>query len=225
MSCGLHPENDLSIKKPTDFDSRTDGGCHLPCDYRLKCGHQCSLRCHPYDRDHKKYNCPKKCEKEMKCGHKCQETCSHDFECNKCSISVKKQVPVCGHTIRIRCDQVPQRRDCKEPCEQTLKCGHRCLRLCGDYPCGSCLVTFDIELPCRHGGLKNVYCGEHKKALLNIEKQCSKQCGAELDCGHICKSSCADCLGGYIHFRCNQKSDEHFLFCGHKYSVSRILPS
>ena len=199
----MHPNNDKLVSKPSDFDTRSDGGCHLPCDYRLKCGHQCILRCHPFDREHNKYICPKRCEKEMKCGHKCQQTCSHEGECNQCSISVKKQIAECGHEIRMRCDQKPLRKDCYEPCE--------------------------IKLSCRHGGIKKVECGNLNEALLNIEKLCNKPCGVQLECGHICKGYCTDCLGGYIHRGCtdinNKKPDEHLLFCGHICTVSRTFRS
>ena len=212
------------MSRPSDFDSRFDGGCHLPCDYRLKCGHQCSLRCHPFDREHKKYICPKKCEKEMKCGHKCQQTCSHFGECNQCSISVKKQIAECGHEIKMPCDQKPLRKHCYEPCEEILACSHKCIGRCCDFPCGPCKVLCEVKLSCRHGGIKMVECGKLNETFLNIAKQCNKPCVARLECGHICKGSCSDCLGGYIHKGCTdinyKKPDEQILFCGHKCIVS-----
>ena len=88
LSCGSHHRNDIEASEPNHFDSRTDGGCHLKCDFRLKCGHVCMLHCHPTDKDHKKYECKKLCEKVMKCGHKCQQQCSHKKDCQKCLIKV-----------------------------------------------------------------------------------------------------------------------------------------
>ena len=46
----------------TDKDIREnfpEGGCNLPCDARLACGHTCQLSCHAYDSRHEEYKCRK----------------------------------------------------------------------------------------------------------------------------------------------------------------------
>ena len=156
----------------------------------------------------------------MPCGHPCKKTCSHNDECNSCGVLVRKKVPGCGHIITKRCDLEVVRSDCKEPCEKVhLKCMHQCTKRCGDLNCGECEMLVPITLACRHGGEKLVKCCEREKALLNIQSQCpAKTCGVQLSCGHVCKNSCADCLGGYIHKGCSQKCTR-FLFCGHKCPV------
>lgn len=47
----------ILVKEPKDFQEKVPcGGCRLSCDYRLDdCGHACTLPCHPYDQQHKKF--------------------------------------------------------------------------------------------------------------------------------------------------------------------------
>lgn len=48
--------NDAGIyaTMPEDFKKAPEGGCMKPCEYRLPCGHTCSLVCHVIDAHHKK---------------------------------------------------------------------------------------------------------------------------------------------------------------------------
>ena len=57
LTCGRHPENDVSVREPKDFDKRPEGGCTKPCDFRLKCGHVCKLFCHTFDPEHIEIKC------------------------------------------------------------------------------------------------------------------------------------------------------------------------
>ena len=78
LTCGKHDANDLTVRKPADFALRPDGGCMHPCAFRLRCGHACTLRCHPYDEEHARYVCMKECGKQMAaCGHLCSQRCGH----------------------------------------------------------------------------------------------------------------------------------------------------
>lgn len=55
--CASH-NKELHLVAPTDFDKLSpQGGCDEPCGVSLKCGHQCSLKCHPSDREHAKVTC------------------------------------------------------------------------------------------------------------------------------------------------------------------------
>lgn len=103
LTCGQHPQNDIYVQRPLDFERRPDGGCQLMCGSRLRCGHMCQLHCHAVDRDHVKYKCTKPCSKIIPwCGHYCQQQCSHPGECSECTFLVKKTVRLCGHEIDFR---------------------------------------------------------------------------------------------------------------------------
>ena len=210
----------MAVKKPSDFDRRPNGGCHLPCEFRLKCGHQCTLSCHAFDREHKEFMCTKRCDKIMpRCGHQCKQPCSHQDECNRCTMKVNKIISGCGHIVQIECDREPKRTDCTLPCERTLAtCGHACTKRCGELVCEPCQVSVSLPLTCRHDGEAKVKCSEREQMALRTQFLCGKKCGEELECGHKCTNKCGECLGGYIHYGCDQKCDR-FLFCGHKCPV------
>lgn len=61
LKCQIH-ETITEIKTYDDFKNVPDGGCNLPCDTDLQCGHKCKLYCHPYDTEHEEYYCREKCE-------------------------------------------------------------------------------------------------------------------------------------------------------------------
>jgi hypothetical protein len=84
LSCQNHPDvSRIEARTAADFNSAPEGGCMRQCDYRLECGHACERVCHPYDRDHSKYDCMKPCQKIL-CnrGHKCRRTCNK--KCGQC---------------------------------------------------------------------------------------------------------------------------------------------
>ena len=42
IGCPRHPETKRFVSQPGEFPSLApEGGCLLPCDFRLKCGHVC----------------------------------------------------------------------------------------------------------------------------------------------------------------------------------------
>ena len=59
------------------------GGCTVPCDGELPCGHPCTLPCHPFP--HEKVNCDALCGRVLTCGHECGEECGEQCRCKKCS--------------------------------------------------------------------------------------------------------------------------------------------
>ena len=73
LTCNRHVQNDIVAVNPEDFDKRPEGGCSSRCDYRLNCGHACSLFCHLYDPNHETIKCSKICNKLLNCNHKCQK--------------------------------------------------------------------------------------------------------------------------------------------------------
>ncbi|CAF1016198.1 unnamed protein product, partial [Brachionus calyciflorus] len=216
-TCGSHPQHDMEISKPEHFDQRPDGGCLLPCGYRLKCGHVCSKKCHGnYDQDHLKFECMKNCDKPMeRCGHLCKQVCSSEHKCDKCGLMMDKTIEQCGHIVKLRCDQEPLRTRCTHPCENYLECGHKCTKMCRDIDCGKCMTKIEVVSPCKHSSTIQVFCSDPH---WTFKTKCSKPCREILECGHRCIGTCGQCYGGLIHVNCSQNCDR-MLFCGHKCSV------
>uniref|UniRef100_A0A914Y5S2 NFX1-type zinc finger-containing protein 1 n=1 Tax=Panagrolaimus superbus TaxID=310955 RepID=A0A914Y5S2_9BILA len=76
VRCQMH-QNEQIIQHYNDFDTKCrEGGCNIPCNGRLECGHQCIKPCHVEDMDHTKQNCLKSCER--KCESEFQHPCTKD---------------------------------------------------------------------------------------------------------------------------------------------------
>ena len=209
LTCGSHPHNDIEAKQPSDFDLRPDGGCLIPCNTRLNCGHVCPLKCHRSD--HNDYKCQNLCNKTMPCGHKCAQVCSHTSKCDRCAVQVTKIVTECGHSIRIRCDKTPTKYMCTKKCQKMLLCGHLCEKLC-PFDCFPCIATVQKKSKCKHDELITTLCKEQN---WNFPFKCNIFCDQVLKCGHMCTSKCGECSGGLIHQNCTSKCGR-ILFCGHK---------
>ena len=153
----------------------------------------------------------------------CKQDCCHDGICNKCGIQIDKEIPGCGHPIKMRCDQTPKREDCTFPCKNILSCSHMCTGTCGscgDLNCEPCETIIEIPLACRHGGTTKVKCSASEKEMWKAKFSCQVKCDADLQCGHKCPNKCIDCFGGYIHGKCSDYCDQ-VLFCGHECQVRR----
>ena len=204
--CQIH-NDEISVKTAEDFNTKVPmGGCQRPCAVRLKCGHACTLACHPYDRDHVEFRCQKPCEKKRtRCDHTCPKRCWEVCEQN-CEIEVEKQLPFCGHTMLVRCDTNPIMIKCIKQCEKYLSCGHRCQRKCGESCTKKCHETVKkIDWPCGH--LVSIACSA-------TPADCSHPCEATLECGHTCSGTCGECRMGRIHKRC-KKHCGRVLICSH----------
>ncbi|CAG2196750.1 NFX1-type zinc finger-containing protein 1 [Mytilus edulis] len=76
LYCQNHPTNKgIFAELPSDFKKVKDGGCDLPCEFPLRCGHACRYDCHPFDKEHTSYVCLKQCSETCKEGHKCPKGC------------------------------------------------------------------------------------------------------------------------------------------------------
>ena len=209
--CCNHPEERKAlIFTAKDFDSRPLGGCGLPCNYRLNCGHLCELTCHVTDQLHENYRCTKPCTKSCSRGHPCQKKCFED--CGKCLVKVPKVVPSCGHEDLIPCYLPPQDAICSKPCKEILEdCEHPCSGKCGQckrngkHP--QCEKSVQYLWPCGHA--EKVKC--HQKPP---DYPCPHPCEAILECGHKCKGTCGKCLEGKVHLACGELCEKK-LPCGH----------
>ncbi|KAI8979973.1 RNA helicase [Pilobolus umbonatus] len=100
LKCSRHCAT-TKIQWPVDFSEVEEGGCTLPCNETLPCGHKCELKCHPYD--HEEVLCRRPCEKELPCRHPCTGKCFEN--CRECQFIVSAKLP-CQHIITDMCHKI-----------------------------------------------------------------------------------------------------------------------
>lgn len=211
LTCQNHPKTKTFVSNKEDFSKVPEGGCSLPCEYRLDCGHVCTRACHPYDVDHKKFNCLKPCQKVIcGAGHRCTKSCYE--KCGKCQVKVDKIIPKCKHMQKVPCSTEPEKFACKEPCSKILCCGHKCTATCGDE-CAKCSQEVSITLKCGHK--QQVECYMETAVRLGNCVPCRQKCKALLDCNHDCPGSCHLCNEGRFHESCKQPC-KRVLICSHE---------
>ncbi|XP_061486653.1 NFX1-type zinc finger-containing protein 1 isoform X2 [Rhineura floridana] len=212
LSCQNHPQTKTEVAQAADFSKVPEGGCSLPCDARLNCGHVCPRACHPYDPQHQKIQCMKPCQKVLcEDGHRCPQLC---FEaCGKCLVKVPKTMSKCGHHQQVPCSTPPQAFCCQEPCGRVLKCGHICQMACGQECTRRCPELLPVTLKCGHS--QEVLCSTAAEMEVGRPVPCKTKCHSVLDCGHPCPGSCQSCFGGRFHEPCRSPC-KRFLVCSHK---------
>ncbi|XP_035285223.1 NFX1-type zinc finger-containing protein 1-like [Anguilla anguilla] len=213
LRCENHPATITAVSKPEDFLKVPLGGCSVPCEYQLDCGHVCTRLCHPTDSDHKLFKCTQPCTKTLcQDGHRCPKTCSE--ECGECQVIVTKTVPKCGHEQEVPCSQSLDGFICRGPCNKTLQCGHLCVQGCGESCTLNCPQRVTVPLACGHQQVTQCHV---KQEADNKQEQikCRKKCDAELDCGHICSGNCFQCAGGSAHLPCASPCNAQ-LICFHR---------
>ena len=212
LACQKHSDNKSCIKKAADFDQVPDGGCHLPCEYRLNCGHVCTKKCHPDDPNHDEYQCEKPCPKTL-CisGHTCPKFCYE--KCGPCHVIVNKVMPVCQHRQDIECSEDPSKVQCRYIVTKTLGCGHT-----ADVKCYEnltkvkCLKPTVRTLPCSHS--KEIMCFEDIKIIV-CQTEVTHTCKRE----HVSTLTCAKKHSEYPSaFKCRSLITET-LGCGHAATV------
>ena len=210
--------------------------CHDPCKSLLPCGHPCPLKCNEVCRDahcnapvekllpcgHKKtvmcqhkdgpVDCGGKCEKELDCDHKCPGICCEDCAKLKCEVAVKKSLPYCSHQVTLPCWVDSGSVVCKQQCERTLECGHRCTKNCGASCVKKCMEKIKVTLKCGH--LQTVCCVDYPDHV-TCQSMCEKTCSQDHPCSRRCHlgSECTECMelvtfeipecGHSIMFRCS----------------------
>ncbi|XP_064640667.1 NFX1-type zinc finger-containing protein 1-like [Lineus longissimus] len=196
--CQNHPETITEIATAGDFKTVPDGGCLLSCDFKLKCGHVCTKKCHPKDAEHKEYKCKSPCGKMCKKGvHKCRKKCWIECRCTaECP-----EVLECGHQCQNACSEQCTTK-CMAACDKELSCGHNCLRRCSEG-CKPCVHACEQFKPCGHGCPGR--CGQDCNDVA-----CKALCSKILDCGHTCPKKCFEPCPP-----CNQSCRKR-LPCGHQ---------
>ncbi|KAM4842523.1 NFX1-type zinc finger-containing protein 1 [Thomomys bottae] len=212
LCCQNHPDTHTSVARASDFQKVPEGGCSLPCEFRLSCGHVCTRACHPYDSAHKEFQCMKPCQKVI-CpdGHRCPQVCFQ--ECQPCQVKVPKTIPQCGHEQMVPCSLPALAFCCQEPCPKVLRCGHKCTHPCGEDCVRLCSEMVTVKLKCGHS--QQVKCGHVEDLKYDLPVKCTVKCGTVLDCGHPCQGSCHSCFEGRFHEHCQQPC-KRLLICSHK---------
>ncbi|XP_008190958.1 NFX1-type zinc finger-containing protein 1 isoform X1 [Tribolium castaneum] len=160
-------------------------------------------------------SCEKPCTKILPCNHKCKNKCNQP--CGNCKEKVEKQIPVCAHTIKVKCSEEPLRKFCTKKCPLTLPCGHPCTKKCNESCTPTCtvLATCALKAPCGHTVTK-LPCHLAHGALdpKTLLQHCNHPCGGQLLCEHTCSGTCGECSQGRIHKRCDAKCGNP-LVCNH----------
>ena len=198
LVCRNHPERKIHAKVADDFKKAPEGGCILPCKFRLPCGHVCERVCHPDDSDHAFYKCQKDCPMELCPEHqtRCDQKCHYGEECRSCPVEVEKEIPKCGHLQLVPCGMPVETFKCQKKCWEYLRCDHLCPGKCWEE-CSSfqCERIVKKEFECGHSIKKS--CWE-----LSESGRCEETCRAVLECGHPCVGNCSACKQGRMHVPC-----------------------
>lgn len=169
LQCPRHPKTALPVASPEHFASLSpDGGCKLPCDRLLACGHACYGLCHS-DMLHQAVFCHQRCERtKTGCDHICREECGYycEEECNILLKSISLQLP-CGHTV-----QSATCWETRHPAD--VQCLVEVLRIIPE-------CDHILKMPCHVD-------------VATKKITCESACGETLACGHACLLPCHQCL-------------------------------
>ncbi|NXF09008.1 ZNFX1 protein, partial [Smithornis capensis] len=211
LCCQNHPETKTLVSTAADFSQVPEGGCSRPCEFRLSCGHVCARACHPYNTDHKNYQCLKPCQKVLCAdGHRCLQPCY--VPCGQCSIKVEKTISKCGHTQMVPCSTPENEFVCQENCQKKLDCEHACSNFCGQECTKQCPEQVTLVMKCGHDKQVQCWMADMKHGM---PVKCDIKCSVTLACGHECSGSCDTCFGGRFHKACDRPC-KRFLICSHK---------
>jgi AAA+ superfamily predicted ATPase len=86
--CQVHGSvADVELSTPKAFEEAVPcGGCRLSCNLPLPCGHDCPLRCHPYDRSHENVKCSVEVYVSCNVGHIFKTICGSPADSSTCDV-------------------------------------------------------------------------------------------------------------------------------------------
>ncbi|KIM23239.1 hypothetical protein M408DRAFT_332444 [Serendipita vermifera MAFF 305830] len=221
IACHKHPNEVKWVANPNYLlQVSPEGGCLRSCDYRLKCGHTCNLKCHSDDEDHLFVKCKESCRRVCAYGHSCQRECWVD--CTRCSSPVSsitlgcghfaynspcylqddqssyrcreivsKQIPSCKHQMNLPCFRDPSMAICETICNQVMPC---CQKICKSR-CGKCRLVSHSDR------------GQHEDHSCDQTMYCQHPCPDPCNKAHksVCRSSdCQEkCRQRCVHVACD----------------------
>ena len=143
--------------------------CKTKCQKQLGCLHQCVGTCSNCNQGRLHVKCAHTCDRVLVCSHRCTAPCISDCppckkrcenSCihNKCKELCGKVCTPCSEPCEWKCEhlkcekkcfEVCERERCNEPCQKELRCGHKCIGLCGEICPSFCRVCHkDIVQKC-----------------------------------------------------------------------------
>ena len=203
--------------------------CQEIVQKRLPCGHVCE-HCFCYEKP-ADIQCLQPCNLKLKCGHNCQLKCYEDCDSQKCHQLITYIIPSCNHANSIECylTSYPSKIVCTKPCLKKLPCGHICLGTCGTCLKGTlhirCNEICEKKLVCGH------YCDQacsyeciclekcgNKCGHTNCKNKCYEECQkCEEKCSNKCQHSiCMKKCGELCDRKPCNKACEKILKCGHQ---------
>ena len=133
--------------------------CNERCDSTLVCRHKCKGKCTDCFGKRLHLPCYKRCNCDLVCGHTCEGLCEDCFPCersceiscshHRCNKSCKDQCQKCQQPCEWECPHLKctalcgelcNRPRCDKPCREKLKCGHKCIGLCGERCPAKCFI-------------------------------------------------------------------------------------
>jgi len=218
LACHKHPENVINVSSENDFQLVPDGGCSIPCDYRLDCGHVCEFNCHHFDAKHTQYFCLKNCTRSCPVDHPCNKLCY--VPCGGCQVLVQKTLSRCQHTHLLRCYIDEKHFKCEESCRKSCEAlSHPCQKSCFKE-CGNCMVPVEkllnrcghremvpCHLPedkylCEQACVKTCPSGQHACVVpcympadkIKCKMPCERVCPSGHPCSQSCYEQCKECV-------------------------------
>ncbi|KAI0667327.1 hypothetical protein C8Q78DRAFT_404096 [Trametes maxima] len=233
IACPRHPEQARVISKPGELPTLAPaGGCLLPCEYRLNCGHICPSTCHAAPDNHRSmkclapcnrtpcprnHPCPKRCSDEcgncefpiyqvvLPCRHMAKMVPCHKLEklaSVQCSKPVLKKLPSCEHTASVPCYRDPASVKCRERCSGALEC---CSKSC-KASCSDCQA---LNPAVANAGKSKTVRVHHATHPCERPLYCGHKCGLACSREHECATKCkGDCRQQCVHHRCPKPCSE-----------------
>ena len=153
LTCG-HTVQDFCYLKEEHVE------CTELCDALLDCEHPCPGTCHSCKMGRLHTRCTAECGRTLTCGHICEFPCTPSCPpcskrcrnyCNhsRCPKMCYEPCAPCMEPCDWSCDHFQctqpcgmpcDRPPCNRPCKKFLKCGHRCIGLCGELCPKQCRV-------------------------------------------------------------------------------------
>ncbi|KAI0071801.1 hypothetical protein K474DRAFT_1630013 [Panus rudis PR-1116 ss-1] len=239
IACSRHPDQSQLISKPGQLQKYCPGGgCLLPCEARLPCGHGCPSVCHLDLDNHKSMHCPMPCNRtpcprkhpcirecsddcgdcqfpiynvKLPCGHVCKKVPCHMLEKLSeviCNEMVIKALPFCEHKAVTTCSRDPATVECREPCTGAMEC---CSRTCKST-CHSCMRLSKLDIPNAQGRIRR---NKHNSHPCERPLYCQHLCGLPCSREHSCNTFCREqCRQQCAHHQCPKPCSSPCAPCG-----------
>lgn len=207
LVCSNHPDETLRAETSKDFSKWSFGGCTLPCDATLSCGHACPNTCHTICVKHKEVRCLQLISYKRSCGHLGERKCHETKEIGQCREKVQFSRKGCNHLNEKLCFQKDSDTKCNSVCGLKRNCGHTCGNKCSDCNNGKlhkpCDVICEGYRICGHTYSKR--CKENTIPCCKYDSNFLCVHGTHLDSYNPCKQRCVWCCK---HFSCSMQCGE-----------------